>query len=63
MITLKLTNTQIDEVLHCLRTSYLDYDERLGASYNDAITSYNNQLDDIITTIKQQLKEQDIHEN
>lgn len=59
MITLKLTNTQTDEVLHCLRTSYLDYDERLGASYNDAITSYNNQLDDIITTIKQQLKEQE----
>ena len=59
MIKLELTNTQTDEVLHCLRTSYLDYDERLGASYNDAITSYNNQLDEIITTIKQQIKEQE----
>lgn len=59
MIKLELTNTQIDEVLHCLRTSYLDYDERLGASYNDAITSYNNQLDEIITTIKRQLNEQE----
>ena len=59
MIKLELTNTQTDEILHCLRTSYLDYDERLGASYNDAITSYNNQLDEIITTIKQQLKEQE----
>ena len=58
MIKLELTNTQIDEVLHCLRTSYLDYDERLGASYNDAITSYNNQLDEIITSIKQQIEEQ-----
>lgn len=58
MIKLELTNTQADEILHCLRTSYLDYDERLGASYNDAITSYNNQLDEIITNIKDQLKEQ-----
>lgn len=59
MINLKLTNTQIDEVLHCLRTSYLDYDERMGASFNDAISAYNNQLDEIITTIKQQLTEQE----
>ena len=59
MIKLELTKTQADEILHCLRTSYLDYDERLGASYNDAITAYNNQLDDIITTIKEQLNEQD----
>ena len=57
-IALNLTHTQIDEILHCLRTSYLDYDERLGASYNDAITSYNNQLDEIITSIKQQIEEQ-----
>lgn len=63
MVNIELTNTQTDEILHCLRTSYLDYDERLGASYNDAITSYNNQLDEIITTIKNQLNEQDMHEN
>lgn len=59
MITLQLTNTQTDEILHCLRTSYLDYDERMGASFNDAISTYNNQLDEIITTIKQQLNEQE----
>lgn len=59
MVHITLTSTQIYEILHCLRTSYLDYDERLGASYNDAITSYNNQLDEIITTIKEQLKEQE----
>ena len=57
MINIQLTHTQIDEILHCLRTSYLDYDERLGASYNDAITSYNNQLDEIITSIKNQMEE------
>ena len=59
MIKLELTKTQADEILHCLRTSYLDYDERLGTSYNDAITVYNNQLDEIITSIKEQLNEQD----
>ena len=58
MITLKLTNTATDEILHALRTSYLDYDDRLGASYNSAIESYNKQLDDIIQTIKDQIKEQ-----
>lgn len=63
MVHITLTNTQVDEILHCLRTSYIDYDERLGASYNDAIASYNKQLDEIITSIKEQLKEQDINEN
>lgn len=58
MITLNLTNTAIDEIMHALRTSYLDYDEKLGASYNDAITSYNAQLDEIIQTIKDQVNEQ-----
>ena len=59
MKTLNLTETAIDEILHALRTSYLDYDDRLGASYNDAIESYNKQLDDIIQTIKDQIKEQE----
>ena len=59
MITLKLTRTATDEILHALRTSYLDYDDRLGASYNSAIESYNKELDDIIQTIKNQIKEQE----
>lgn len=59
MITLTLTNTATEEILHALRTSYLDYDNRLGASYNAAIESYNNQLDDIIQNIKDQVKEQE----
>lgn len=59
MITLHLTNTQADEILHALRTSYANYDERLGAYYNESITAYNKQLDDIISTIKEQLKEQE----
>lgn len=59
MKTLKLTDTAIDEILHALRTSYVDYDDRLGAYYNKAMESYNKQLDEIINTIKQQIKEQE----
>ena len=59
MKTLKLTDTAIDEILHALRTSYADYDERLGEYYNKAMESYNKQLDEIIDTIKQQIKEQE----
>lgn len=60
MITLKLTGTDIDEILHALRTSYLDYDDRLGAYYNQSIEAHNKQLDDIIQTIKDQAKEQEV---
>ena len=59
MITLNLTNSAVDEILHALRTSYADYDERLGLYYNKAMESYNKQLDEIIDTIKQQIKEQE----
>lgn len=59
MITLRLTNTATDEILHALRTSYLDYDERLGAYYNQSVEAYNKELDDIIQTIKDQIKEQE----
>ena len=59
MKTLTLTDTAIDEILHALRTSYADYDDRLGAYYNKAMESYNKQLDEIIGTIKQQIKEQE----
>ena len=58
MIKLELTHTQIDEILHCLRTSYMDYDERMGATFNSAVESYNNNLDELITSIKQQIEEQ-----
>lgn len=59
MITLNLTHTAIDEILHALRTSYADYDEKLGRYYNDAMAAYNQQLDDIIDDIKAQVKEQE----
>ena len=58
MVTITLTNTQVDEILHCLRTSYMDYDDWMGVTFNNAIESYNKQLDEIITSIKQQIEEQ-----
>ena len=62
MITLKLTNTAVDEILYALRTSYLDYDERLAACspFNSAVESHNKELDEIIQTIKDQVKEQEV---
>lgn len=58
MKTLKLTDSQIEEILHALRTCYADYDEKLGEYFNRAMESYNKQLDEIIDTIKKQLEEQ-----
>ena len=59
MINQTLTNTQADEILHALRTSYADYNEKLGAYYNQSIESYNKQLDELIQSIKDQVKEQE----
>ena len=60
MVTLKLTNSDVDEILHALRSCYADYNDKLGDYYNRAMESYNNQLDSIITKIKEQVKEQEI---
>ena len=59
MVILKLTNSDVDEIIHALRSCYADYNEALGEYYNRAMESYNNQLDTIITKIKDQVKEQE----
>ena len=59
MKTLNLTNNDIDTILHALRTSYLDYDDRMGPMFNDAIKRANDELDTIIIKIKEQIKEQE----
>ena len=59
MITLNLTRTAVSEIIHALRTSYADYNDKLGAYYNQSIEAYNKELDEIINTIKQQAKEQE----
>ena len=60
MVTLKLTNSDVDEILHALRLCFADYNDKLGDYYNRAMESYNNQLDSIITKIKEQVKEQEV---
>lgn len=60
MVTLKLTNSDVDEILHALRSCYVDYNDKLDDYYNRAMESYNNQLDGIITKIKEQVKEQEV---
>ena len=59
MITLQLTNTQADEVLFATSLLYQDYFDEAGASYNDRIRVYNNTVDELRQTIKEQIKEQE----
>ena len=59
MKTLNLTNNDIDTILHALHTSYLDYDDRMGPMFNDAIKRANDELDNLIIKIKEQIKEQE----
>lgn len=59
MITLQLTNTQADEVLFATSLLYQDYFDEAGAAYNDRIRAYNNTVDELRQTIKEQIKEQE----
>lgn len=59
MITLKLTRTQADDILHAVGQLYMEYDEKLGAQWNDSIKRYNDEIDALRITIKEQLKEQE----
>lgn len=59
MITLTLTNTQADEVLFATSLLYQDYFDEAGAAYNDRIRAYNNTVDELRQTIKEQIKEQE----
>lgn len=59
MVTLELTNTQADEVLFATSLLYQDYFDEAGAAYNDRIRAYNNTVDELRQTIKEQIKEQE----
>ena len=58
MITLELTNNQAQEVLYATSLLYQEY-TNLSAEYDEGIRRYNNTVDELRLTIKQQLKEQD----
>ena len=62
MITLELTNSQVQEVLYATSLLYQEY-TNLSAEYDEGIRRYNNTVDELRQTIKDQLKEQDYYEN
>lgn len=59
MVKLELTSTQADEVLFATSLLYQDYFNEAGAAYNDRIRAYNNTVDELRQTIKEQIKEQE----
>lgn len=59
MVTLKLTRKQAEEVLFATSQLYLEYIEDMPADYNEAIRRYNNTVDELRESIKNQLKEQE----
>lgn len=63
LYTIKLTRNQIEELIHAVSTSYMDYDERmfydpvLQEEYNKGVRAYNNTIDDIREILKESIKE------
>lgn len=59
MVTLTLTRKQAEEVLFATSQLYLEYVEDMPSDYNEAIRRYNDTVDELRQTIKDQLKEQE----
>jgi DNA polymerase sigma len=62
MITLELTNQQAHDILFATSLLYQDY-SNISTEYDEYIRRYNNTVDELRQTIKEQIKEQDPHEN
>ena len=58
MIKLELTNQQAEDVLYATSLLYQEY-TNISADYDESIRRYNNTVDELRLTIKQQLKEQE----
>ena len=58
MVNLKLTNQQAEDVLYATSLLYQDY-TNISADYDESIRRYNNTVDELRQTIKEQIKEQD----
>lgn len=58
MIKLQLTNQQAEDVLYATSLLYQEY-TNISADFDEAIRRYNNTVDELRQTIKQQLKEQE----
>ena len=57
MITLKLTNTQADDLYYAAGLLYQEY-TNISPEYDESIRLYNNTIDELRQTIKEQIKEQ-----
>lgn len=62
MVKLELTNQQAEDVLFATSLLYQEY-TNISAEYDESIRRYNNTVDELRQTIKDQLKEQGNHEN
>lgn len=58
MIKLELTHQQAEDVLFATSLLYHEY-TNISADYDEAIRRYNNTVDELRQTIKEQLKEQE----
>lgn len=58
MITLELTHQQAEDVLFATSLLYQEY-TNISADYDESIRRYNNTVDELRQTIKEQLKQQD----
>ena len=61
MIKLELTHQQAEDVLYATSLLYQEY-TNISADFDESIRRYNNTVDELRQTIKEQLKEQDINE-
>ena len=57
MIKLELTDTQAEEILFATGLLYQEY-TNISAELDESIRQYNNKVDDLRQTIKNQIKEQ-----
>lgn len=58
MIKLQLTNQQAEDVLYATSLLYQEY-TNISAEFDESIRRYNNTVDELRQTIKQQIKEQE----
>ena len=58
MITLVVTEQQADEILFATSQLYLDYLDNMPADYDAATRRYNDTVDELRETLKQQISGQ-----
>ena len=57
MITLNITNSQAEDILYATSLLYQEY-TNVSAEFDEHIRKYNNSIDELRLTLKQQIKEQ-----